>query len=227
VNAARAEILPNTFDASEFAPAPRSVDLLARYGLRPDQTVLLTVARLDAHERYKGIDEMLGVLPAVLKAVPDTRYLILGQGTDRPRLEQLVRDLGLERSVTFGNNVPRGELCAHYNLCDLFAMPSRGEGFGIVFLEALACGRPVLAGSGDGSRDPLRDGELGVLVDPGNAAALGETVVAVLRKQFPHPNLYRPAFLREQVISHFGHERFRRTLESLLQDFFADRATTH
>ena len=125
--------------------------------------------------------------------------------------------------MTFVDTVQRDELCAHYNLCDLFAMPSRGEGFGIVFLEALACGKPALAGNRDGSVDPLRDGDLGLLVDPENLRDLRDAIIAALQKRHPHPNLFRPAYLREQVIAHFGIERFRATLETHLTEFFAER----
>ena len=225
VDPARVHLLPNTLEAERFVPGPRPPELLARYGLRPDQPILLTVARMEATERYKGVDEILTAWPEVLAAVPDAHYLILGQGTDRARLERLVQDQGLAHSVTFTNNVERDELGAHYNLCDLFAMPSRGEGFGIVFLEALACGKPVLAGNGDGSVDPLRDGELGLLVDPDNLRDLRDAIIAVLQKRHPHPNLFRPAFLREQAIAHFGVDRFRATLEAQLSDFFAARQT--
>ncbi len=227
VESSRVEILPNTFEVARFHPAPRSPALLARYGIRPDQPVVLTVARMESSERYKGIDEILAVFPEVLKAVPDAHYLLLGEGNDRQRIEQVVRDRHLESAVTFGGNVAREELCAHYNLCDLFAMPSRGEGFGIVFLEALACGKPVLAGNKDGSADPLRDGELGILVDPDNPAELRDAIIAVLQKRHPHPNIFRPDFLREQVTAHFGVESFRSTLDAQLRAFFSSYSTVN
>lgn len=219
----RVHLLPNTLEDGPFVPGPRPPELIARYGLRPDQPIVLTVARMESNERYKGFDEILQVWPEVLAAIPDAHYLVLGQGTDRSRLERVVAEKGLTRSVTFTNNVDRRELGAHYNLCDLFAMPSRGEGFGIVFLEALACGKPVLAGNRDGSVDPLRDGELGLLIDPDNLRDLRDAIIAVLQKRHPHPNLFRPSFLREQAISHFGIERFRSTLEAQLTEFFATR----
>jgi len=225
-DSSRVTILPNTFEVARFAPARRSPELLARYGIRPDQPVVLTVARLESSERYKGIDEMLAVFPEVIRSVPNAHYLILGEGSDRGRLQQLVAERGLQAAVTFAGNVPREELCAHYNLCNLFAMPSRGEGFGIVFLEALACGKPVLAGNQDGSADPLRDGELGLLVDPDDPAELRDAIIAVLQKRHPHPNIFRPDFLRAQVIAEFSTERFQATLDAQLRDFFAGRAPT-
>ena len=79
--------------------------------------------------------------------------------------------------------------------------------------------------NGDGSADPLRDGELGLLVDPDNLRDLRDAIIAVLQKRHPHPNLFRPAFLREEAIAHFGVARFRATLEAQLTDFFASRPT--
>ena len=108
------------------------------------------------------------------------RYVIVGDGDDRARLEKLADELDVRDLVIFAGKVPAEELCDHYNLCDLFAMPSTGEGFGIVFLEALACGKPVIAGNKDASRDAILDGELGMLVDPDNLQELTEALVAVL-----------------------------------------------
>ncbi len=82
--------------------------------------------------------------------------------------------------MTLAGYIPEEELNDHYNLCDVFAMPSKGEGFGIVFLEAMACGKPVLAGNKDGSVDALLGGKLGALVDPDDVAQIAETLIAIL-----------------------------------------------
>ena len=95
---------------------------------------------------------------------PEIVYMVAGDGDDRPRLEQMARDLGVYEATRFVGAVPDNELSDLYRLADIFVMPSSGEGFGIVFLQALASGIPVIAGDGDGSRDPLRDGTAGTLV---------------------------------------------------------------
>ena len=89
----------------------------------------------------------------------------------------MIRELGIESNVTLAGFVPDYELCSHYNLCDLFAMPSKGEGFGIVFLEALACGKPMIAGNKDGSVEAVLNGELGALVDPDNVAEIANAII--------------------------------------------------
>ena len=138
----------------------------------------MTLARLAGKERYKGIDEVLDCLPVLVRERPALRYLIVGDGGDRARLEAKAERLGVARHVVFAGYVPEREKPDHYRLADLFAMPGRGEGFGIVFLEALACGVPVVASRVDGSRETVRDGALGAAVDPSRP----EEIVAAIRE---------------------------------------------
>jgi glycosyltransferase involved in cell wall biosynthesis len=149
--------------------------------------------------------------------------LLVGTGPDRARVEKLATDIGVRNAVIFAGFVSNDELCEHYNLCDLFAMPSKGEGFGIVYLEALACGKPVLAGDKDGSRDALNDGELGILVDPDDIEQIAAETICVLKREHSHPNLFRPEFLRERVTELFGFETFKQTVAERLKPFLDDR----
>jgi glycosyltransferase involved in cell wall biosynthesis len=128
----------------------------------------------------------------------------------------MVRELDLERHVTLAGLVPDDELVEYYNLCSLFAMPSKREGFGIAYLEAMACGKPAIAGNRDGARDALLDGELGVLVDPDDAAAFGAAAVEVLSGRHPNRAIYDPGGLRRRVVERFGPVSFRRRLEEIL-----------
>jgi len=164
---ARAFILPNCVDLSLYGPAPKNEKLLARYGLK-GKIVLMTLGRLDSKERAKGFDEIMEVLPKVAEEVPNIAYLIAGDGRDRNRLEEKAKSLMIEDRVVFAGLVPEEEKADHYRLADAYVMPSRGEGFGIVLLEAMACGISTVASKLDGSREALRDGMLGTLVDPGN-----------------------------------------------------------
>ena len=215
----RVQILPNTFSPERFATGPKSPRLLRKYGLTAQTPVILTVCRLAGAERYKGYDQMIRALPQILDGVPNARYLLVGTGPDRSRIERLVAGLGVQDAVVLAGFVPDEELSEHYNLCDLFAMPSKAEGFGIVYLEALACGKPVLAGNKDGSRDALNDGELGLLVDPDDTAEIASEVIRVLRRQHPHPNLFRPELLRQRVTELFGVETFKRNVADRLRPF--------
>ncbi len=215
----RVQILPNTFSPERFAIGTKSPRLLRRYGLTPQTPVILTVCRLAGAERYKGYDQMIRALPQILCGVPNARYVLVGTGPDRSRIERLVAGLGVQDAVVLAGFVPDEELSEHYNLCDLFAMPSKAEGFGIVYLEALACGKPVLAGNKDGSRDALNDGELGLLVDPDDTAEIASEIIRVLRRQHPHPNLFRPELLRQRVTELFGLDRFKREVADRLRPF--------
>src|SRR5204863_1392426 len=127
-------------------------------------------------------------------------YLLGGRGADLPRVEAMINELGAAANVTLAVYVADYELRSHYNLCDVFAMPSKGEGFGIVFLEALGCGKPVIAGNKDGSVDAVLNGKLGVLVDPENLDELSEALMLTLSRRHPSPILRQPEQLREAVI---------------------------
>ncbi len=216
----RITILPNTVDDLRFtteAPATRSAlpSLRNRYGIRPGAKVVLTVARLSAEEGYKGYDVILRCLPGIRRIVGDVHYVICGQGTDLPRLERLVRDLELADCVTLAGFVPSDELPDHYRLADVFAMPSLGEGFGIVFLEAMACGRPVLAGNQDGSCDALAGGELGRLVPPRDTEEVTQGLADLLLQRGP-TFWYRPDQLRARMLQSFGRDQFRQRVAELV-----------
>lgn len=214
---AQVVLLPNTFDADAFPIRPKPDYLLQRYGLAPHQPVILTVCRLAKSDKYKGYDQILKALPQIRQQIPDVRYILAGKGNDRARLEKLIHQLDLQDLVILPGFIPESELADHYNLCDVFAMPSKGEGFGIVYLEAMACGKPVLAGNQDGAVDPLVHGELGCLVDPDDTAAIAHHLTQILQGTYPNPLMYQPEQLRQQVIDRYGFSQFRQQLERLLQ----------
>ena len=217
---AKVGLLPNTFDAGRFRIGPKPAHLLRRYGLTAEQPIILTVARLVASEQYKGYASILKAMPEITRHIPNAHYIIVGKGNDRPHIEQLIGDLDLAGRVTLTGYIPDEELCDHYNLCDVFAMPSKREGFGIVYLEALACGKPTLAGNKDGAADALRNGEMGILVDPDDVGAIASVLVDVLQGRYRHPLLYQPEALRQKVIAHFGFSSFKERLAGNLDEFF-------
>ena len=183
--AERVKLLPNAIDLDRFEPAPRPGSLERQYDVA-GKKVLLTIGRLAAIDAYKGQDRIIRLIAELNERCGPLHYIIAGDGDDRPRLEKLVAELGVERLVTFAGLVPDEIVEDLYNLADLFVMPSTGEGFGIVYLEAMACGCPVVAGNRDGSVDALADGELGRLVDPDDPAALLEAIHASLAEERRH-----------------------------------------
>lgn len=174
-------ILPNAIHLDRYGMGTARADLVARYGLH-GRTVLLTLGRLSAAERYKGVDEVLEALPALISHTPSLMYLVAGDGDDRQRLAEKTQRLQLQEHVTFVGFVPEQEKADYYRLADVFVMPGRGEGFGFVFLEALACGVPVVGSQLDGSREALLHGELGELADPRDPASIRSAIIRSLAK---------------------------------------------
>jgi glycosyltransferase involved in cell wall biosynthesis len=211
--------LPNTFRAERFdaaipSPAAARQHLQAAFDLDPDLPLLLSVCRVARSERYKGVDRLLLALPELLSRLGPLQYVLAGCGDDLPRLRALAGDLGLERRFRPIGFVPDAQLPALYALADVFALPSCGEGFGIVFLEALACGTPVLAGNRDGSVEALAGGRLGLLVDPFDRQAIAGGLRRLLLRQGP-----RFWFDRRQLSAAVhrchGPEAYRRRVEAL------------
>jgi phosphatidylinositol alpha-1,6-mannosyltransferase len=182
----RLRLLPCIVDLDRFRPGPANPDLAARYSIS-GKRVLFTFGRLVSAERAKGMDEVMEAMPGLLADHPDLVYLIGGGGPDRPRLEAKATSLGLGDRVIFAGRIAEEEKVAHYHLADAYVMPSRGEGFGIVILEALACGVPALASSKDGGREALLDGKLGLLVDPDDRASVASGIRAVLARPRGRP----------------------------------------
>jgi phosphatidylinositol alpha-1,6-mannosyltransferase len=179
-------------EASGVAPAsvkiiPPGVNLPSDSRVQPPAThpTILTVARL--RDRYKGHDVLIRVLAAVRARVPDVEWVVIGDGPLRPELERLARDEGVGDVVRFLGQVSDEQRDEWLRQADLFAMPSRlpggelaGEGFGIVYLEAGAYGKPVIAGNVAGARDAVIDGETGLLVDPTDERAVADAIVRLL-----------------------------------------------
>jgi glycosyltransferase involved in cell wall biosynthesis len=207
VAADRLRVLSNTVDSQRFDVGAPDAGLRQRHAIAPGAKVLLTVARLDPAECYKGYDAVLRALPALQASVGPVFYLIVGTGGDRVRAEQLAHDLGVADRVRFCGFVEDAELPEYYRLADAFVMPSRGEGFGIVFLEAMACGTPVLGGNRDGTVDALADGALGALVDPADDAAVASGIQRLLQGHGPSMWFQRPA-LRAKCVAIHGREMF-------------------
>lgn len=208
-------VIPNCVEARAFGPGPKRPDLLARYGLE-DRTVLLTLGRLSSAERYKGIDEVLEALPSLARDTSDLAYLVVGDGDDRPRLERKAARLGLSDRVVFAGRVAEAEKADHYRLADAFVMPGRGEGFGIVYLEAMACGVPVVASNADGSREAVLDGALGIVIDPDDPDALKAGILRALggdRGRVP------------EGLEHFSFESYRQRWRRVVDRVFDLEAT--
>ena len=189
------QLLPNSIRADRYGIRPKNRALAARYNV-DGKRVLMTLGRVVAAERYKGFDEVLEV---VRNLDGDVSYVIAGGGNDIPRLQRKAVTLGVADRVIFTGLFPEEEKADLYSLADVYVMPSRGEGFGFVFLEAMACGVPVIAGKHDGGREALRDGALGIVVDPCSPAE----IIAAIREALTRPKTI-PAGLDYFAYPHFA-----------------------
>ena len=179
----RMDVVHNGTDPERFKPLDATA-LKRALGIEAKR-VVLTIGRLVPR---KGIDTVLRAFPEVLRAVPDAVYLIGGIGPDRERLAAIAQEMGVGADVRFLGKIPYSRLPLYYNACDVFVMPSRAavpdvEGFGIVFLEAGACGKPVVGARAGGVPDAVRDGETGLLIEPDVPPALAGTLIRLLQDE--------------------------------------------
>ncbi len=181
--------------------------LLRRLG----QGYLLIVGRMAASERYKGHDQILDALPHL----PEARLVVAGDGDDRPRLAARAADLGLARRVAFTGFVSEATLIELYRRAAVFVMPSLGEGFGLVYLEAMRAGKPCVAARGSAAEEVLAEGETGLLVRQEDAGEL----VAALQSLLANPEAARRMGEagRRRWRNEFGTDRFRARIEPLLE----------
>lgn len=171
-----------TVDVERYRPGLPFDDLLASIGLTGAQRLILSVGRL---QRRKGFDQVIRALPALLGRGIDLHYAIVGIGDDGDYLQGLARDLGVTERLHLLGHVEPEDLPRWYNACDLFTMPNRDingdtEGFGLVFMEANACAKPVIAGLAGGTGSAVEDGLNGLRVDGERVEAVEQGLVRLL-----------------------------------------------
>jgi len=182
---------------------------------------ILAVGRWDRTEQYKGADTLIAALPRILKTAPDASLVLVGDGDDRPRLEQLARDQGVAERTHFLAGLSPEALYACFAACDVFALPSRGEGFGMVFLEAMACGKPVIGGAHGGIPDIVEDGITGLLVPHGDTGKLARVFETLFND--PARAWEMAGRGRERVEQQFSFARFQARLTQLLNEVLAEQ----
>jgi glycosyltransferase involved in cell wall biosynthesis len=221
VDESRISKLPCALDEALLSSEPLAAGSCER--VSPGHRVVLTVARMAAAEGYKGHDVVLGALPEVLARVPNLLYVIVGDGDDRPRFELLAEELGLSQNVIFTGEVKDFELAALYRRSEVFVLPARtvidkyhprGEGFGIVYLEAMAFGKPVIGPDCGAPAEIIRHGQHGLLVDPESPAAVAEALLKLLTCPDLAQRMGQAG--EEWVRRHYSYDCFRERLRVLL-----------
>jgi phosphatidylinositol alpha-1,6-mannosyltransferase len=181
---------------------------------------------MKASERYKGHDVILRALPSLVTKIPELTYVVVGDGDDRCRLEGLAKDLGVGKHVVFTGEVSDSELAAIYRQSEVFVLPARtvidgedpkGEGLGIVFLEAMAFGKPVVGPNYGAPTELIRHGENGLLVDPEDPTSVRDALFDLLS----HPDAAREMGEAGSswVRGHYSYGSFREALRRLLADY--------
>ena len=200
----RVMVLPNSIDEN-FKPGDRELSR-KKLGLNADK-ILLTVGRLSTTEQYKGQDKVINALPEILESYPDLIYIIAGEGDDKNRLEIMAREKGVIKHVLFSGSISSSSLPDYYSAADLFVMPSTGEGFGIVYLEAMASGTRAMGLNEGGSIDPLQDGLLGMVTTEDK---LAQDIISALGNN-------NTSDIAEQVIKTFGYKNFCQHVKCLFE----------
>lgn len=204
-------VLNNCLDP--FLPLPKNEDdseLRKRYGFGPEDKIIFTLTRISTDERYKGYDKVIEALALLQDEHPNAKYLISGSydKIEKGKIDDQILKLGLKDKVVLSGFIAEDELASHFNMADLYIMPSKKEGFGLVFIEAMYYSLPVIAGNVDGSTDALLNGELGILVNPDSIVEIKESLERVLSgKSAFIPN-------RKLLIDNFGYEAYKRNIEN-------------
>jgi phosphatidylinositol alpha-1,6-mannosyltransferase len=199
--------LPANLIAHSASPSADAVPAIGPHAV-------LVVGRMLAAESYKGHDEMIDAWPAVVARVPDATLVFAGAGDDTERLREKAQASGVGRSIQFTGFVSRPVLDALYERAALFALPSRGEGFGLVYLEAMAHRRACIGSVHDAARDVIADGETGALVDQDDREALADAVASLLENDDRRRRMGEAGFARLQ--QHFTFDRFAARMGTLL-----------
>ncbi|MDQ2864164.1 MAG: glycosyltransferase family 4 protein [Bacteroidota bacterium] len=212
----KVQVLNNCLDP--FLPLPsvftKNEVLMQRYGFKGTDIILMALTRLASKERYKGYDKVIGAMATLQSKYPNIKYLIAGKYDSREKafIDQLLKEKGLQDAVIIPGFIPDEELETHFAMSDLYVMPSRKEGFGIVFIEAMYYGLPVIAGNIDGSVDALLNGQLGQLVNPDDESEIAASITRFIEnKKVFAPN-------RKLLTDNFSYEVYKQKLEQLTID---------
>ena len=189
--------------------------LLDRYNLTPDNPVIYTLTRLANSEQYKGHDQVIKLISRLKVKYPGIKYVLSGQYdvNEEIRLKNMIARYGIEDDVILTGFIAEKDIPDYFLLADIFVLPSKKEGFGIVFIEALACGLPVICGNADGSIDAIRNGELGKAVNTDNLDELEAAISNVLETS---SSPQKRNSLQKKCLHYFNEEAYMNNLEELL-----------
>jgi len=199
--------LPSKFEKPDM--------LLKKYGLTEKTPIIFTLTRLASTEQYKGHEQVIKILNRLKPKFPGIKYILAGQSdpNEAVRIKQLISAHGDEADIILTGFIKEEELADYFLMADLFVLPSKKEGFGIVFIEALACGLPVICGNEDGSLDAIRNGELGKAITVNDLDELEAAISAGLNNI---PDAGKRSILQKKCLHYFNEQEYRENLKQLL-----------
>jgi phosphatidylinositol alpha-1,6-mannosyltransferase len=201
--------LPEVFTKPEY--------LLNRYHLNTNDKVILTLSRIASTEKYKGYEQTIKAVSSVKQRLPNVKYILAGpyDEAEKIRILQLVKDQHLENNFILTGYIKETELADHFLIADLFVMPSKKEGFGIVFIEAMAFGLPVICGNVDGSTDAVRNDEMGTAIDPDDSKLLEQEISQKLARIL---TIAERKNIQHQCLKYFNAQDYGNNLEKLINN---------
>jgi len=212
-------VLNNMVDPAMEVPTEMTKPdyLRERYNLKTGEPIIFTLTRLASTELYKGYEQVIDALSALKQKFPGIKYIISGKYDlpEKAKIQALIKHHNLEGQVILTGFIPEEELVDHFLLADVFVLPSKKEGFGIVFIEAMACGLPVICGNADGSIDAIRGGELGVAVNADDPTELRTAITARLETPL---TVAERRQLQQKCLSYFSESQYRQRLKTMLTE---------
>ncbi|HEY4324109.1 MAG TPA: glycosyltransferase family 4 protein [Mucilaginibacter sp.] len=199
--------LPGIFDKPN--------NLLKRYRLTNNNYVVFTLTRLASTEQYKGHDHVIKTIGQLKTKFPDIRYMLSGKydAKEEIRIQKLINEYKVQEHVILTGFIAEEDLPDYFLLADLFVLPSKKEGFGIVFIEALAYGLPVICGNSDGSVDAICNGKLGKAINPDDSSELETAIIEYMETSLTET---KRKYLQEQCMLHFNEKEYTNKLERLI-----------
>jgi phosphatidylinositol alpha-1,6-mannosyltransferase len=199
--------LPTNFTKPDY--------LLKRYHLTNANPIIFTLTRLASTEQYKGHDQVIKVISNLKLKFPGLKYILSGHYDHKEeiRIQKLITEYKVDEQVILTDFIEEAELVDHFLLTDLFVLPSKKEGFGIVFIEAMACGLSVICGNADGSNDAIRNGELGKAINVDDLEELEHAITANLKT---HLTVKKREFLQHQCVHYFNEQDYINKLQQLI-----------
>ncbi|RYG21717.1 MAG: glycosyltransferase family 1 protein [Chitinophagaceae bacterium] len=214
INAEHIKVVHNCLDPYFDIPSnfEKPDALLSRYKLLREQPILFTLTRLSSQETYKGYDRVFSALPSLIKKFPNLHYLLAGKADqdELNRVRNIINELNLTKYITLVGFINDDELTSYFKLGSVFIMPSTMEGFGIVFIEAAACGTQIIAGNADGSADALLDGALGTLINPLNVEEIESAIEKNLTEKVD------PHHIQNLCIANFAYNGYLKKIKELI-----------